>query len=330
MRNPPKEGTGCLRRTSRGQTNYYPTENDDVLRGCQGMTMKVDRIPHTMNLAFQPQNDMNLSPIELAVAAYVFCRDLPPVNVGDCIANRAALITLVSRAEVMDDVLNVVVRMLTRTSKQTQWFLPTSIMQAALEGRMLTSGTATSLRNNYMRCKVDRVTRIHQPMWCDGHWYLMIIDVPRMKLIYLDSLRDPAQAEARKTAMTRVALYLEGLTLGHSWLSGNCSVRPRFSTFDFEDPKLPSRIKNREKRISSIHMPRTCIVDSRKSKVSMDCGVWVAQWMIREHLWEDYSVQNISNATCMCLAVDLVMKSHNEMAGDIVSKAIAHWQVEAM
>ncbi|KAL4394930.1 hypothetical protein AHAS_Ahas02G0201200 [Arachis hypogaea] len=278
MRNPPKEGTGCLRRTSRGQTNYYPTENDDVLVGFQGMTMKVDHIPHTMNLAFQPQNDMNLSPVEMAVAAYVFCRDLPPsellVDVGDCIANRAALMTLVPRGEVMDDVLNVVVRMLTRTSKQTQWFLPTSIMQAALEGRMLTSGTATSLRNNYMRCKVDRVTRIHQPMWCDGHWYLMIIDVPRMKLIYLDSLRDPAQAEARKTAMTRVALYLEGLTLGHSWLSGNCSVRPRFSTFDFEDPKLP-----------------------QQDRKSMDCGVWVAQWMISDHLWEDYSVHVFSSFT---------------------------------
>ncbi|XP_020958858.1 uncharacterized protein LOC107619499 isoform X1 [Arachis ipaensis] len=119
-----------------------------------------------MNLAFQPQNDMNLSPVELAVAAYVFCRDLPHsellVNVGDCITSRAALMTLVLRAEVVDDVLNVVVWMLTRTSKHTQWFLPTSIMQAVLEGRTLTSGTVTSLRNNYMRCKVDRVTRIHQ------------------------------------------------------------------------------------------------------------------------------------------------------------------------
>ncbi|XLR34456.1 hypothetical protein HN51_043779 [Arachis hypogaea] len=55
----------------------------------------------------------------------------------------------------------------------------------------------------------------------------------------------------------------------------------------------------------------------------------VAQWMIRDHLWEDYSVQNVSTATRMRLAVDLVMKSHNEMAGDIVHKAVAHWQVEA-
>ncbi|RYR27203.1 hypothetical protein Ahy_B02g061541 [Arachis hypogaea] len=313
-RNPPKEGTGCMRLPTRVQSNYYPTENEDVLDGWQGMAMKLEQVPRTMNLAFQPQNDMNLSPVELAVAAYVFCRDLPHrlvtcgglaigalwlecftiinlsdmtawfpdsellVDVGECIANRAALMTLILRAEVVDDVLNMVVWMLIRTSKQTQWFLPTSIVQAALEGRMLTSGTATSLRNNYMRCKVDMVTRIHQPMWCDGHWYLMIIDVSRMKLIYLDSLRDPAQAEARKIGMTRVELYLEGLMLGRSWLSGNCSTRPRFSTFDFEEPKLP-----------------------QQDQKSMDCGMWVAQWMIRDHLWQDYSVQVcISLTTYVC------------------------------
>ncbi|QHO41107.1 hypothetical protein HN51_007049 [Arachis hypogaea] len=309
-RKTPKEGNRCIPWSTRNQSDYNPAANEDLLDGWQGMAMKRPQIPRAMNLAFQPQNEMNLSPVELAVAAYVFCRDFSHseilVDVGDCIANRAALMTLVPRAEVVDDVLNVVVRMLTRTSKQTQWFLPTSIMQAALEGRTLTSGTATSIRNNYMRCKVDRVTRIHQPMWCDGHWYLMIIDVPRMKLIYLDSLRDPAQAEARKIGMTRVALYLEGLTLGQSWLAGNCSVRPRFSTFEFEEPELP-----------------------QQDPKSMDCGVWVAQWMIRDHLWQNYSVQNVSSATRMRLAVDLVMKSHNEMARDIVAKAVAHWQVEA-
>ncbi|QHO23269.1 Ulp1 protease family, carboxy-terminal domain protein [Arachis hypogaea] len=227
------------------QSNYYPAENEDVLDSCQGWGRKSNTFPGCDSQS--PQNNMNLSPVELAVAVYVFFRDLPHsellVDVGDCIASRVALMTLVPRAEVVDDVcacsephiLNVVIRMLTRTSKHTQWFLPTSIMQAALKGRTLTSGTATSLRNNYMRCKVDKVTR------CDGHWYLMIIDVPRMKLIYLDSLRDPTQAEARKISMTRVALYLKGLTLGQSWLSGNCSVRPRFSTFDFEEHEVPQQ-----------------------------------------------------------------------------------------
>ncbi|QHN92440.1 uncharacterized protein DS421_17g583770 [Arachis hypogaea] len=155
-RNPPKEGSGCMRRPTRVQTNYYPAENDDVLDVCQQTAMKVNHIPRTMNLAFQPQHDMNLSPVELAVAAYVFRRDLPPsellVDVGDGIANRAALMTLVPRAEVVDDVGEVSLLEL--------------YQQAALKGRTLTSGIATSLRNNYMRCKVDRVTRVdHRCQW---------------------------------------------------------------------------------------------------------------------------------------------------------------------
>ncbi|KAL4394928.1 hypothetical protein AHAS_Ahas02G0201000 [Arachis hypogaea] len=222
------------------------------------------------------------------------------VDVGDCIANRAALMTLVLRGEVMDDVGSKCCRPYAHKDFKTNSMVPPHKHHASRTRRPY-----ADLRHCHLA--LEQLHAIHQPMWCDGHWYLMIIDVPRMKLIYLDSLRDPAQAEARKTAMTRVALYLEGLTLGHSWLSGNCSVRPRFSTFDFEDPKLP-----------------------KQDRKSMDCGVWVAQWMIRDHLWEDYSVHNVSNATRMRLAVDLVMKSHNEMAGDIVAKAIAHWQVKAM
>ncbi|XP_020973991.1 uncharacterized protein LOC107629933 [Arachis ipaensis] len=219
---------------------------------------------------------------------------------------RGALLTLVPQCEVVDDVLNVVVRMLTTTSERQRWFLPTSIMQAAIDDRSMTFGNMTSLHNKYMRSKVDRVTRIYQPMWCDRHWYLMIIDVPRKKLIYLDSLRDPHQADARKTGMMRVALYLEGLTLGKPWLSGEGALRPRFSAFDFEEPDVPQQKGN-----------------------SMDCGVWVAQWMIREHLWKDYGVQHVNSATRMRLAADLVLKSHNEIAQEVVAKAFAHWEMKS-
>ncbi|XLR53252.1 hypothetical protein S83_003924, partial [Arachis hypogaea] len=88
-------------------------------------------------------------------------------------------------------VLNAMVRMLTNASQRSCWFLPTTIMQAALGGRSLTSANMTSIRNSYMRSKVDHTTRVYQPMWCDQYWYLMIIDVPRMKLVYLDSLKIP-------------------------------------------------------------------------------------------------------------------------------------------
>ncbi|KAL4349712.1 hypothetical protein AHAS_Ahas10G0069400 [Arachis hypogaea] len=86
---PLKKKLGGMRRPIRVHSNYYDAEDDDLLDGCQG----------TMNLAFQPQNDMNLSPVEMAMAAYIFCRDLPPsellVDVGNYIASSAALMTLV-------------------------------------------------------------------------------------------------------------------------------------------------------------------------------------------------------------------------------------------
>ncbi|KAL4286917.1 uncharacterized protein DS421_19g650950 [Arachis hypogaea] len=62
----------------------------------------------------------------------------------------------------------------------------------------------------------------------------------------------------------------------------------------------------------------------------MDCGIWVAQWMIRAHMWQDYGVQHVNAATRMRLAVDLVMKSHNLLAQQLVSKAFEHWQTEDM
>ncbi|XP_020978685.1 uncharacterized protein LOC107642889 isoform X2 [Arachis ipaensis] len=274
--------------------------------------MQVDSIPkvsiYSMNLVFHPTVDMNLSGVELAVAAYIFNRDLPEsevlIDIGDCFASRGALITLAPKEEVVDDVLNVVIRMLTNGSQRSCWFLPTVVMQAALGGRSLTSANMTSIRNNYMRSKVDQTTKVYQPMWCDQHWYLMIIDIPRMKLVYLDSLRDLREADARKTVMVRVALYLEGLTLGKSLLSGPEALRPRFSAFEFEEPEVPQQAGD-----------------------SMDCGVWVAQWMIREHLWQDHG--NVNNATRMRLAVDLVMKSHNDLGEDAVSKAVRHWQQKA-
>ncbi|XP_020979481.1 uncharacterized protein LOC107619217 isoform X2 [Arachis ipaensis] len=207
--------------------------------------MTVQDIPKSMNLVFRPTDDMNLSGVELVVATYIFMRHLPEseilIDIGDCYATRGALMTLAPKMEVVDDVLNTVVCMLTLASNTNAWFLPMTIMQAAVGGRSLTSANIRSIRNNYMRSKVDQVTRVYQPMWCDQHWYLMIIDVREQKLIYVDSLRDPREADARKTAMMRVALYLEGMTLGNSWLSGDGAMRPRFFAFKYEEPDVPQQ-----------------------------------------------------------------------------------------
>ncbi|KAL4393539.1 hypothetical protein AHAS_Ahas02G0062100 [Arachis hypogaea] len=251
---------------------------------------------------------------------HVMCNEVL-IDIGDCLASRGALMTLAPKQEVVDDVLNAMVRMLTNASQRSCWFLPTTIMQAALGGRSLTSANMTSIRNSYMRSKVDHTTRVYQPMWCDQYWYLMIIDVPRMKLENRNASGGKTRhcshfhkADWQNGKLTSLALYLESLTLGKSWLSGPDAMRPRFSTFEFEEQDVPQQQGD-----------------------SMDCGVWVAQWMIREHLWQDYGVQitmviseilfqHVNNATRMRLAVDLVTKSYNELAEDAVAKAFRHWQ----
>ncbi|KAL4390435.1 hypothetical protein AHAS_Ahas03G0144800 [Arachis hypogaea] len=104
----------------------------DVVNLGSLLSIKVERIPQFMNLVFRLNDEMNLSCLELAVATYIFSQDIPKseilIDVGDCTCSRGALLTLVPKCEVVDDVLNVVVRMLTTTSERQCWFLPTSVM----------------------------------------------------------------------------------------------------------------------------------------------------------------------------------------------------------
>ncbi|KAL4381138.1 hypothetical protein AHAS_Ahas04G0103500 [Arachis hypogaea] len=84
--------------------------------------------------------------------------------------------------------------------------------------------------------------------------------------------------------MVRVALYLEGLTLGKSWLLGPEVLRPRFSAFEFEEPEHGLW------RVGST-------VDDLRAPVARSQGT-----------------------------VDLVMKSHNDIGEDAVSKVVRHWK----
>ncbi|XLS47255.1 hypothetical protein HN51_021613, partial [Arachis hypogaea] len=82
---------------------------------------------------------------------------------------------------------------------------------------------------------------IFQPMWTDGHWYLMVVDVRRKKLVYFDSFKCTTETECRKLAMMQVALHLKSLTIGPKWLSNCTAERPRFSSYDFEKPVVPQQ-----------------------------------------------------------------------------------------
>ncbi|QHO38210.1 Ulp1 protease family, carboxy-terminal domain protein [Arachis hypogaea] len=257
---------------------------------------------------------MDLAGVELTVAAYIFSKDLPNSEilayVEHCIADRTALLTLAPNERVMDDVITVVATMLSKTSNSYQWFMPTMIMQDALQGTHLTHANLDAVICNHMRCKVNKVTEIFQPMWTDGYWYLMVVDVRRKKLIYYDSLKCTRETEHRKFAMTQVALHLESLTVGTNWLSSCTAERPRFSSYEYEEP-----------------------VVLQQHRRSMDCGIWVLQWIIRGVLWAIHSVtvvmilvdlQAVNDQIRIQIAIDLVLRSHNPSAIDILEKAMRY------
>ncbi|QHO57316.1 Ulp1 protease family, carboxy-terminal domain protein [Arachis hypogaea] len=257
--------------------------------GCSGgkkqmpdvMLVKLDRIPKGIDLAFSPTKEMRLFGIDLVAATYVFSNDLPP---------RKAAFTLVPKEKLIDDVLDVVVTMLSHTSPSYLWFLPITIM-----------GTLATIKEKHMPSKVNKVHRIYVPMWTIEHWYLMIIDNVRRKLMYLDLLVHPEETENRQMAMTKVALYLESITLGQAWLSSNDGVRPRFSTYDIEDANV-----------------------LQQTWGSIDCRVWVSQWMIRGALWKYYDVWTVNVVTRIWLTIDLVLKEHNGNEKALVAKAMSH------
>ncbi|XLT14440.1 hypothetical protein HN51_060130 [Arachis hypogaea] len=311
----------CTTSLQRHYNYLAPVGSDGVVHESDLLLMTTEKIPKTFNLSFVPTQSMDLAEVELAVAAYIFSKDLPKIevlaDVGHCIADRTALLTLGPNERVMDDVITVVATMLSKTSSSHQWFMLTMIMvsdhfgdchvilqQDAIQGTRLTQANLDAVVCKHMRCKVDKVTEIFQPMWTDEYWYLMVVDVRRKKLMYFDSFKCSTETECRKNAMTQVALHLESLTIGPKWLSKCTAERPRFSSYDFEEPVVP-----------------------QQHRLSMDCGVWVLQLMIRGALWAIHNAVN--DLTQMRIALDLVLRSHNAKAIDVVEKAMCYWRKKA-
>ncbi|MED6109473.1 hypothetical protein PIB30_033952 [Stylosanthes scabra] len=150
----------------------------------------VDLVELRMMLAFTPLDEMDIAGVELAVSTYIFSTD---------ISKREVLVDIPGmrgdRDTLMSLVLNILVKMLCNGIASFNWFIPTSIVQAALLGYELSNGNLEAIKKDHIRSKVDKAIKIYVPMWYPGHWYLMIIDVPNKKLKYLDSYRREDQIE---------------------------------------------------------------------------------------------------------------------------------------
>ncbi|KAK9229783.1 hypothetical protein WN944_022749 [Citrus x changshan-huyou] len=75
------------------------------------------------------------------------------------------------------------------------WFLPTYYSQAALaDWSSLNFAQAAGFRDRYMG-RLDTCEKIYVPINCDGHWYMLLVDISHATATIWDSLESPSRRE---------------------------------------------------------------------------------------------------------------------------------------
>ncbi|KDO36074.1 hypothetical protein CISIN_1g046484mg [Citrus sinensis] len=73
------------------------------------------------------------------------------------------------------------------------WFLPTYYSQVALaDWSSLNFAQAAGFRDRYMG-RLDTCEKIYVPINCDGHWYMLLVDISHATATIWDSLESPSR-----------------------------------------------------------------------------------------------------------------------------------------
>ncbi|MED6115091.1 hypothetical protein PIB30_086864, partial [Stylosanthes scabra] len=260
-----------------GHPNYLQQQDTDTSKWADDIGAAIPKALGNI-MTFLPTPDMNIVGLHLAIAAFVFNKSLDPkeevVHTSNYQVTRSMLRSLEPGQMVREEVLILLANMLSKDSGEEHWFLPATIM-------------------------------IYCPLWTEGHWMLLVIDLNREELVCLDSDRKtgPRYARRRRRAIKNVALFLEELTDEDDWFDDPEAARPEMSDFK---PKLPA-------------VPQ-------QDPGSNDSGMFVAQWMIIYHLWGTYNVEKIIPYSRMRLAIDLVLRVQNDLGNEVSEGAVSYWR----
>ncbi|XLS74155.1 hypothetical protein HN51_031020 [Arachis hypogaea] len=261
-------------------------------------------ILHGMPLTFFPTKDIKIVSLDLFAAAYIFNTKLDQdellVKSPHCAVTRGALRSLEPRKPVVDDVLILFACMLARNSTRIHWFLPTTFSQIATERGSVPHATLKAIREDLMG-KANRVCKIYCPIWCDRHWFLLVIDVIRRELVYPDSLPSVDDRPMRLRQLKKVAIFLGEMLDSDDWYDDQKNPRILCSDYEIKEPKV-----------------------TRQDLGSNDCGMYVVQWMIMYHLWNSYEVEKITEYSRMRLAVDMVLKYHNDKCMEVIQAVLEY------
>ncbi|GAU51656.1 hypothetical protein TSUD_414770 [Trifolium subterraneum] len=188
------------------------------------------------------------------------------------------------------------------------WYMPTEFAQYALEAHKDADDVRQIYQAKYMT-PAEHVSRMFIPMNDQGnHWYLMVVDFVKKKLVWLDSLRCATRDHPRRRGILRMAIFVEEILM--------------YESYGTDVPAF-----NQERMVSafSLYQPRHI---QQQRPGSNDCGVWISKWMIECPLRSEYGYITVNTATRMKLAIHLVKAANNELYNDVLAKAAKNWTVE--
>ncbi|XLR36132.1 hypothetical protein S83_064032 [Arachis hypogaea] len=219
-----------------------------------------------------------------------------------CAITRGALKILEPRKPVVNNVMILLACMLAGNSTRIHWFLPTTFSQIATGRGPIPHATLKAIREDFMG-KANCVCKIYCPIWCDGRWFMLVIDVIRRQLMYLDSLPSEDDRPKRLRQLKKVAIFLEEVLDSDDWYDDPTNPRILCSNYEIKEPKV-----------------------TRQDPGSNDCIMYVGQWMIMYQLWNSYEAEKITDYSRMRLAVDMVLKYHNDKYIEVIQAALEYWR----
>ncbi|KAL4365364.1 hypothetical protein AHAS_Ahas07G0098700 [Arachis hypogaea] len=168
-----------------------------------------------------------------------------------CDGTRESLQILIPGRMVVDDILNLVASMCTNTrfeDLEMKWWLPTTFAQIALSPTSHCAETLDFIKRKYMGF-ADKLMKIYVPLFRDGHWYLVIVDLCNGELVYLDSAKSdvPVERKARLDQIKYVAFFIENMlneSVFYKDIEQGQTSYPRCSSYILVEPEIGQKAPN--------------------------------------------------------------------------------------
>ncbi|QHN84324.1 Ulp1 protease family, carboxy-terminal domain protein [Arachis hypogaea] len=275
--------------------------------------MDGDDMPRCLDLVFRPTKEMKFFNKELAIAAYIFGKNMDPEEVlvpnDHCSGTRKTLLTIMPGNPIIGDVLTLVCSMLTKghfgpkgNIHANQWFLPPTFSQIVLSPKQNCVRTMKYIKDNFMG-DLASLHQIFVPIHLNSHWFLIVVDLLNGVVKYLDSFKKGTLEAERKSVINTLLNYLEEFLSEKNFGETPSFRNIQFSKYKFREPDVP-----------------------QQSAKSNNCGIWVTQWMQLTRYWNlGNKTWVISDYTRMRLAVDLVNDENNSKRDIIEELAITDW-----